>query len=75
MSNAAIPLIYAAVALISIWEIARGLATGVMRFGIGVINVQSERNTDRRGFWLYGLSNAATAIAVVYLLVRQMSAH
>ena len=41
---------------------------GPMNYGIGMISIDSDRRDDPRGFWLYGVMNAATLALCVYLI-------
>jgi len=69
VANPILSVVEGVVAVIGCWEIVRGLNTGVMHFGTGDISIRTPRRTDPLGFWLYGLLNAATAAAMVYLII------
>lgn len=67
-SNPALPVIEVAVIGICVWNLIKGMRTGIMHFGSGSISINCDRRTDRRGFWIYGTLNAATMIMAIWLL-------
>lgn len=68
-SNVALPIIEAAVAVISLWQFANGLRTGTMNFGFSTVSVSCNRENDPSGFWVCGFLNAMTAGLMIWLLI------
>lgn len=69
ISSPALPYIAVAVTALSLWQIYRGVRTGVMHFGVNTISINCDRRKDPRGFWIYGTFNAMTAILCIWLLI------
>lgn len=71
MSNL-VPLVFIAAAAICVWNIANGLRTGRMHFGLETLSANAKRSDDPRGFWIYGALNVASIIIAIVGLMRTL---